>query len=182
MLVPAIIPEIEKSPIPPNVNPAVLVIPPLIVKVFVPEAMSVLILDAAATVIVPDKVAAEAPVINLIAPVLLIPVPLTVMASGIVNVDAPLISIAALAPTNVPWDPDAVPNASLFFIWTVPAVIEVVPAYVLAELNINLPAPSLVKLLVELLVPPITLVIDISPAPPNVKPPVFEMAPVNVKV
>ena len=125
-LLPEIIPVIEKSPIPPKVNPAVFVIAPVIVNVFVPEAISVFILEAAATFIVPDKVAAAAPVINLIAPVLLIPVPLMVMASGIEV--APLISIAALAPTVVPRDPVEVPNASLFFICTVPAVMEVVPA------------------------------------------------------
>ena len=117
MLLPEIMPEIEKSPIPPNVNPALFAIAPLIVNVFVPEAMSVLILDAAATVIVPDNVAADAPVINLIAPVLLIPVPLIVMASGIAV--APLISNAALAAMEVNEDPVpavALPNALLFCI------------------------------------------------------------------
>ena len=79
-----------------------------------PEAISVLILDAAATVIVPDNVAADAPVINLIAPVLLIPVPFIVIASGIAV--APLISNAALAPIEVPSEPDKVPNALLFCI------------------------------------------------------------------
>ena len=104
VLDPVIIPVIEKSPIPPNVNPAVFVMPPLMVKVFVPEAMSVLILDAAATVIVPDKVAACAPLTNRMAPpVPDIPNPFIVIASGIVNAaEVPLISIAALAPTNVP--------------------------------------------------------------------------------
>ena len=49
---------IETSPTPPNVKPLVLVIPPLIVNVFVPDVISVLILVAVCAVIVPDKVAA----------------------------------------------------------------------------------------------------------------------------
>ena len=103
-VLPEIIPVIEKSPIPPNVNPAVFVIPPLIVRVFVPDVMSVLILDAAATVIVPHKVAACAPLTNLMAPpVPDIPNPFIVIASGMVNAaEVPLISIAAPDPTNVP--------------------------------------------------------------------------------
>ena len=100
VLLPEIIPVIEKSPIPPNVNPAVFVIPPLIVNVFVPEVMSVLILDAAATVIVPDKVAAPEVLKILMAPALLAPKPLMEMASGIVM--APFISNVAADPIVVP--------------------------------------------------------------------------------
>ena len=55
-MVPVIAVEIETSPTPPNVKPALFVIPPLIVKVFVPETISVLILEAALVVIKPDKV------------------------------------------------------------------------------------------------------------------------------
>ena len=115
----------------PKVIPPVLVMPPLIVNVFVPEAMSVFILDAVATVMVPDKVAAVEPLTNLIAPVVapFKPVPLMVMASGMVNADpVPLISKAARFPMVVPKDDADVPNASPLVIRTVPALIEVVPA------------------------------------------------------
>ena len=180
LLLPEIIPVIDTSPTPPNVNPALFAMFP--VKVNVPELISVFILEAAPVVIVPDKVAAEAPVTNLIAPVLLIPVPLIVMDSGIAV--APLISIAALDPTNVPCELVLVPNASFVFISTIPAVMDVVPAYVfvLEEFIINLPSPSLFKLLVEVLLPVITPLINTFPAPPNVNPAVFETPPFMVKV
>ena len=94
----------------------------------VPVAISVLILDAEATVIVPDKVAAFAPLTNLMAPpVPDIPNPFIVIASGIVNAVLPLISKAAPDPTIVFVEPTA-PNALLFAICITPAVIEVVPA------------------------------------------------------
>ena len=101
---------------------------PLIVKVLVPVAISVLILDEVATVIVPLIVAACAPLTNLIAPVLLSPVPLIVIVSGIDNAaEVPLISKAAPVPTVVPTEP-AAPKALLFAICITPAVIDVVPA------------------------------------------------------
>ena len=90
--------------------------------------MSVLILEAEATVIVPDNVAACAPLTNRIAPPLLSPVPFIVIASGIVNaVELPLISKAAPVPTIVPTEP-AAPNALLFATCITPAVMDVVPA------------------------------------------------------
>jgi hypothetical protein len=86
----------------PKLKFALAVIPPAMVKVFVPEVISVFILEAEATVIVPDNVAAANELLsNLIAPVLLTPVPLIVIASGIVKADDPLISIAAPVPTKV---------------------------------------------------------------------------------
>ena len=95
----------------------------------VPVAISVLILEAVATVMVPDKVAACAPLTNLMAPpVPDIPNPLIVIASGIVNAaEVPLISKAAPDPTIVFVEPTA-PNALLFAICITPAVIDVVPA------------------------------------------------------
>ena len=117
----------------PKLKLALAVIPPAMVKVFVPDVISVFILEAEATVIVPDKVAAAAELLmNLIAPVLLAPVPLIEIASGIVSVDAALISNAALFPIVVVDNPEPpaaeLPKASAFVIWTIPDVIEVVPA------------------------------------------------------
>ena len=62
--------------------------------------------------------------------------------------------------------------------------MDVVPAYVfvLEEFMINLPAPSLFKLLVDVLIPEITPVIDTFPAPPKVKPAVLETPPLMVNV
>ena len=62
--------------------------------------------------------------------------------------------------------------------------MDVVPAYVfvLEEFMINLPAPSLFKLLVDVLLPEITPVINTFPAPPKVKPAVLETPPLIVKV
>ena len=87
----------------PKVIGKVFVIPPVIVKVLVPALTSVLILEAVAVVIVPDIVAALAPVINRIAPVPPTPVPFNVMASEILA--APLISIAVPSAIMVPWEP-----------------------------------------------------------------------------
>ena len=69
------------SPTPPNVTPAVLVIPPLIVIVLEPEAISVLILVAVDAVIKPDKVAEGFPLTILKAPKLLTPKPFKLKAS-----------------------------------------------------------------------------------------------------
>ena len=98
----------------PNVNPAVLVIPfVLIVNVLVPVVASVLILDAEATVIVPVNVAAFEVLTNLMAPSLLIPIPLMVIGSGILSAaDTPLSCNAAPATTVVA--PVVVPKALLF--------------------------------------------------------------------
>ena len=70
------------------------------------------------------------PKIFLMAPVLLNPVPLMVIPSGIER-DPPLISKAAPLATIVLDDPVPnvkLPNASLFCICTTPVVIDVVPA------------------------------------------------------
>ena len=76
---------------------------------------------------VPDNVAAAAEVLrNLIAPVLLTPVPFIVIGSGIVNVVAALTSIAVPVAILVPCD--ASPNAAALEICTTPVVIEVAPA------------------------------------------------------
>ena len=86
-----------------------------------------MILDSLAVVMVPDNVAAEVEVLrNLIAPVLLTPVPLIVIGSGIVSAEAALISIAVPVATLVPCD--ASPNAAALEICTTPVVIEVAPA------------------------------------------------------
>ena len=90
--------------------------------------ISVFILEADATVIVPDNVAAANELLSsLIAPfALLNPKPFIVIGSGIVSVAAALISNAApllmlvAAATN--------PNASALVIRTIPEVIDVVPA------------------------------------------------------
>ena len=66
---------IETSPTPPNVKPFVFVIPPLIVKVLVPDVISVFILVAVCAVINPDKVAAGFVLNTLTAPRLLTPTP-----------------------------------------------------------------------------------------------------------
>ena len=69
-------------------------------------------------------------------------------------------------------------------ICTIPVVIDVVPAYVLAVVKINLPVPvpSLVRLLVVPLVPEIILVMFIPPVPftPNVNPPVLVIPAVPI--
>ena len=100
------------SPTPPNVTPAVLVMPPLIVIVLEPEAISVLILVAVVAVIKPDKVAEGFPFNILKAPKLLTPKPFKLKASvtavGPFNSKvAPLLTVVAKAP---------VPNASLLVI------------------------------------------------------------------
>ena len=87
------------------------------VKVFVPDVISVLILEAVGTVSAPDKVAADEVLNNLIAPLTpLYPKPFIVITSGIVSAVAALISMAAPDPTVVvdcPAPPaDTLPNAS----------------------------------------------------------------------
>ena len=97
------------------------------VKVFVPDVISVFILEAEATVIVPDNVAAAAELLSsLIAPVFATPVPFIEIGSGIVSVDVALISNAA--PLLMLVAAAANPNASALVIRTIPEVIEVVPA------------------------------------------------------
>ena len=128
---PLIIPDTAIFPVlvVPKVIPAVFVIPPVIVKVLVPELTSVLILVALAAVIVPDNVGVEVDVLsNLMAPVLLTPVPFNVIASGIVIAVVALISIAVPSTIVVPCELAKVPNASVLLNCTTPAVIEVVPA------------------------------------------------------
>jgi hypothetical protein len=112
----------------PKLKFALAVIPPAMVKVFVPDVISVFILEAEATVIVPDNVAAAAELLrSLIAPfALLYPKPLIVIGSGIASVDAALISKAA--PLLMVVAAVAKPNASALVIRTIPEVIEVVPA------------------------------------------------------
>ena len=131
VLDPLIIPDTAILPVlvVPKVNPGSFEMPPVIVNVLVPPVISVLILEAEATVMVPDRVAACAPLTNLMAPpVPDIPNPFIVIASGIVNAaEVPLISKAAPDPTIVFAEP-TVPNALLFAIWMTPAVIDVVPA------------------------------------------------------
>ena len=92
------------------------------------DVISVLILEADATVIVPDKVAAADELLsNLIAPfTLLYPKPFIVIGSGIVSVVAALISNAA--PLLMLVAAAANPNASALVIRTIPEVIDVVPA------------------------------------------------------
>ena len=79
-----------------------MVIPPvLIVNVLVPTVTSVLIVVAVCAVMAPVKVVAAAPLISLMAPVLLGPFPFNENTSGMVNGVDPLISIAAPVPTKV---------------------------------------------------------------------------------
>ena len=108
----------------PNVSPPVFVIAPVpIVKALV--AASLFILDAVATVIAPDKVAAPEPLINLITPgVAAIPVPLIVIASPILI--APLISNAA--PVVIVVAPVVLPKAVAFVACSTPVLIVVIPA------------------------------------------------------
>ena len=114
-----ILPEVDI----PKLNPPVFVTPPVpIVNAFV--AASLFILDAVATVINPDKVAAPDPLIILIAPgVAANPVPLIVIASAIVM--APLISSAAPVSTVV--TPVVLPSAAPFVACITPALIVVIP-------------------------------------------------------
>ena len=85
---------------------------------------STFILEFPVKLMVPLK--ALVPKIFLIAPVLLKPVPLMVMPSGIES-EPPLISKAALELAIIV--PDVVaPNAALFWACTTPTVIDVVPA------------------------------------------------------
>ena len=115
----------------PNVKPLVLVIPPvLIVNAFV--AASLFILDAEATVISPDIVAALEPLIILIAPFCVPdsenPNPFILIASGIVM--APLISKAAPSITVVveaPVPAVMLPNALALVTCNTPALIVVNP-------------------------------------------------------
>ena len=116
----ALVTLIDPALVTPKVNPGVLVMPiVLIVKVFVPVVASVLILEAVCTVKPPVKVAAADVPTNLMAPPLLIPVPLILKGSAMVKAVAPLISRAA--PLDIIFvDAVAAPNASLFWVLKTP--------------------------------------------------------------
>ena len=121
------------------------------------------------------------PKIFLMAPVLVNPVPVIVMGSGIKS--EPLISKAALLLTIVD---DALvpagelPKASLFCICKIPSVILVAPVYKLVAFKINLPVP--VPSLVIAPAPEIAEETVTLPAPltPKLNPPVLVIPPVLI--
>ena len=87
------------------------------------------------------------PVKFLITPPLLLPVPKTVMASGITKllpfiwITAPSETVVLLEPVPAVW----LPKAFDFCTWTIPAVILVAPVYVFSPSNNKVPEPSFVK-------------------------------------
>ena len=157
LLAPLITLLIVTSPTPPNVNPVVFATPPLMVNVPVPEAISVLILEAAVVVITPDKVVAPLVLGIHMAP---LPTPVPLKENGSATVSVPTMFTAAPELTVV--DPAAVPKAAAFLTLIAPLLTVVKPVYVLVPVNARVSLPVFVNLPAPLITPSIRIALMAS--------------------